>query len=173
MAHDDDDEVGQPTGQHSLSMCSAGEGKAWKGAGHVRFPQVREKHDALQVPSVEDGNYAELDYAIKIGPRGGKRKVAVGIVMTHEHGLTKHNLAKAYADFAATCQDRDMVAYAKVQAMAKTPQADGHGSKFAAWKDRPRPLQREPEGDGAEYVCEPVVPMHGMDCMCFDCLVKR
>jgi hypothetical protein len=180
-ATDSADLVGQPSGAYSLALCGAGEGKAWKG-DRMRYPNAeREKHERLTVPKVEgDANGVYLDHAIVYGPRGGKRKVLVGITFAHEHGLAKGNLAKAYAEFAATCADPEIARYAKVQAMAKSPQLDGRGNQFAAYRDRPRkqhdPRRGEPgappEG-GPTMVCEEYVPMHGQDCMCFECLVKR
>ena len=183
--HDDTDSadlVGQPTGAHSLGLCGAGEGKAWK-QDRARFPGVNDgKKQRLDVPKVQgdsskDGVFI-MDYAIVVGPRGGKRRVAVGGIPLHEHPLTQANLAKAYADFAATCTDPEIARYAKVQAMAKSPQADGKGNQFAAYRDRPFKQRKEPDHErslegGPEVEVGVYIAMHGQDCMCFDCLVKR
>lgn len=182
--HDETDSadlVGQPTGAHSLSLCGMGEGKAWKG-DRARFPGVNDgKKQMLQTPKVEGDKAAPgfyLDYAIKVGPRGGRKRVLVGGMEASQHSLTRHNLKKAYEEFAAVCADPEIARYAKVQAMAKSPQADGLGNKFMAYRDRPRVrAEREPDQPlegGPEYVCQDVyIAMHGQDCMCFECLVKR
>jgi hypothetical protein len=177
---DENEGVGQPTGAHSLNLCGAGEGKAWK-QDRARFPGVNDgKKQVLQTPAIEGDKGNEgfyLDYTIVRGPRGGRRKVLVGGMLAHEHSLTKPNLAKAYAEFAAACKDPEIAQYAKVQAMAKSPQADGLGNKFAAYRDRPKRFEREPEDKALEggpvQVCEPYIAMHGQDCWCFTCLASR
>ena len=174
------DSVGQPTSTHSLNLCGQGEGKAWKG-DRGRFPNPdSEKHDKLEVPKIEgdhDNPGVYIDYAIKIGPRGGRKKVFAGYMLASEHPLSRGNLRDAYAAYAETCCDPKLAAYAKAQAMAKTPQADGLGNKLAAHIDRPRKLRSEPsepadDGLPSMVLDEPIL-MHGMDCMCFPCLLKR
>lgn len=178
--HTDDTEsesadlVGQSTGAHSLSLCGQGEGKAWK-QDRARFPSVNDgKKQRLETPKPEgdvDGVY--VDYAIVIGPKGGKRKVLAGIMPAHEMGLSRHNLKAAYEEFAKTCQDPEMRRYAEIQALAKTPQADGSGNRFSAWRDRPKPVRKTQDPAVGTYVAAEPTYTHGPDCLCFPCLAKR
>lgn len=154
----------------------------------MRYPNTaRERHEVLQAPTIARTREAVQDeYGIEIGPMGGRKRVKVGVEVTHQHALARHNLALAYAAFAAECPDKAIARYADMAARGRTAQADGKGNKLRAWQDRPRRQRyashgepsapkvrkatKQPKPSNALAICTEA-PTHGTGCLCFSCLL--